>query len=379
MNKKLRILTALILIMVMSLGMTLEAEALRTSVTYVGKLTRRASLPNVEIGSDNCVAVNAMGVSRGTNCLYTIKINQDDDRAIMYYFPDITDWNNKIWIELVGVGHANGMTVDTEYIYIGTGLGTYNNKIVRINRQLIENANQRDDFSVANGKIQEMNVVTQSDDGSYVPYTSGFSTISRDKTTGTFIIGKRISGVTTTDEYSGFTRARVEGTNFIVSTDTDDMFLVENLVDYPDAAKQDICYVDGYGLFIGRWYKAPDDDLSDEINAQRDPLKNDILWADIDRTADYQYMGYDCYTPDVIEANGHNLINAEFNVPKYSKFEIESMGITAQGNLIATFNILFSEEYKNAYQAEYGEEPTGTYADGVYKITKQDGSKFTLT
>ena len=375
MKKNLRILVAIMLIMVTTFGMNLEASAI--TLTYEGKITRRADLPDVIIDGFDCRAVNAMGVSRKANCLFTIKISSNEERAILYYFHDITKWDEYIWMELEGVGHANGMTVDTNHIYICTSSNetttTPNNKVVRIFRDDIEMASEGDVFSVAEGNMYEMNVVTISND-QYIPYTDKFSTIARDNDTGTFIIGKSITNVTDSKEYNGFTRAEVDGANFVVSSDTSDMFLVENNIDYKNAAKQDICYVSGSGLFIGRWYRNYSNTASD--NAQRNPTENYILWADIEGNPDYQYMGYDCYTPDKIAVDVTGYIDEEFNVVKYSFFEIESLGITAKRNLIATFNVDYTTAYENAYEAKYGSAPI---KDGIYKITKTDGSKFILS
>lgn len=91
MKKKLRILIALMLIAVMTFGMNIEASA--ASVTYDSTITRRADLPNTVASSGkDCTGVQAMGVSRGKNCLYSIKVHSDEDSAIMHYFPDISDW-----------------------------------------------------------------------------------------------------------------------------------------------------------------------------------------------------------------------------------------------------------------------------------------------
>lgn len=358
--------------MVTTFGMNIEASAV--GITHNSIITRRADLPDVDIDGFDCKAVNAMGVSRSNkNCLYTIKISKDEDRAIMYFFENISNWNNKIWVELEGVGHANGMTVDTNYIYICAHTEEEeilnNNRVVRISRTAIENANEGDVFSVANDKMQEMNVVTESN-GTYTQYTESFSTITKDVNTGTFIISKDIADETNSKQYNGFTRAEVDGANFVVSTDPADMFLVENNIDYKNAARQDICYVSGSGLFIGRWYRKASQD-----NALRNPTENYILWADIDRYRDYKYMGYDCYIPDKIVVDVTGYIDEEFGVVKYSFFEIESLGITGQRNLIATFNVDYTSEYEDAYEAKYKSKPV---KDGIYKITKDNGTKFVL-
>lgn len=61
------------------------------------------------------------------------------------------------------------------------------------------------------------------------------------------------------------------------------------------------------------------------------------------------------------------------------EFEIESMGITAKGNLIATFNVEYTEEYKEAFKRETGKDIDIKDADGIYKITRADEKTFKLS
>lgn len=281
------------------------------------------------------------------------------------------------------------MTVDTDYIYIAAALtdaSAPNNQIVRISRTYIEGLSDGAVISTANTSEENYKIMqpkkinpnaSVGDSDYYVNYLSTFRTITRDETTGTFIIGKSISGVTDTNEYNGFTRAQIIDDEFVVSTDTEDMFVIENNLLYKDAAKQDMCFVSGYGLFIGRWYRRTDSTLTDEENQYRNPTKNVVLWVDIEGTPDYQYMGYDCYVPDKIRVDmtGYQ----ELGVDMYEVFEIESLGITKRGNLIANFNVVYTTAYVNAYNAKYGTSITAGNGDGIYKITKTDGSTFVLS
>ena len=407
MKKNLRILVAIMLIMVTTFGMNLEASAVTEPIDTI--VERRADLPNIFASStsnDECTGVQAMGVSRSNkNCLYTIKIIPNEAGAVLYYFPNISNWKTKVVFTIDGVGHANGMTVDTDYIYICAKENISpeydpNNKIIRINRDYItseannvkvdnettfvttplSNLLDDEDYKVMQPMIINPDE-SQRANNPYVEYISEFSTITRAEATGKFIISKKIKDVTTDNCYNGFTRAEIIGDKFIVSSDPNDVFLVENNITYKNAAKQDIYYLQGYGLFIGRWMKKPNYDedagISDQENSMRNPGRSVILWADIDGTDYYMYKGYRCYTPERIRV--YKDTYKELGVNKYDIFEIESMGITAKGNLIATFNVTYTTEYQKEYLKETGKNIDIYDVDGIYKITRADGGTFKLS
>lgn len=401
MKKKLRILVAIMLIMVTAFGMNIEASAVTKPIDTI--VERKADLPDIFASSTSsyeCTGVQAMGVSRGENCLYSLKIRNNSE-AVLYYFPNISNWKNKAVFSIYNIGHVNGMTVDTEYIYIcSSPNGEYDNEIVRIDRDYIADKASEiattDEIPAATvnlSSITDENIYkvmqpmtinpneSARENEPYVKYTEEFSTISRGKSTGKFIIGKKIKNVTTDNCYNGFTRAEIIGDKFVVSSDPVDVFLVENNIAYKNAAKQDIYYLQGYGLFIGRWMREPNYDeeakISDEENAMRNPGRSLILWADIDGDNFYWYKGYKCYTPERIRV--YKDTYKELDVNKYHKFEIESMGITAKGNLIATFNVEYTEEYKEAFKRETGKDIDIKDADGIYKITRADEKTFKLS
>lgn len=395
MKKKIRLLTAILLVFITTFGMNIEASA--AGITLYNSQLKRLALLNNAYTYDNeiyCSGINAMGISSdNNNCLYTIKIDSDNEAAaIMYYFPNISDWTTYKKFDLYGVGHANGMTVDEDYIYICASrtknVTNPNNKIVRISRNYISSLyNAEEPILTAsttneNCKIMQPKKVNPnvSDRATtpYVNYTEKFSTISMDKSSGTFIIGKVFDNVDSL-EYNGFTRARIIDNEFVVSTDINDMFLVKNNIVYQNAARQDICYASGYGLFIGKWYRKPaydpDDDITDEEDDNRDPTKNVILWANIDKKATESHKGYKLYIPDRILIDVGDYVSKEYNVKMYTFFEIESLGITNKGNLVANFNINYTEEYRTAYRNENGVNPS---RGGIYKITREDGSQYKL-
>lgn len=401
MKKNLRVLVAIILIAVMTFGVNLEASAVTEPINTI--VERRADLPNIlasSTSSGECTGVQAMGVSRRENCLYSLKIRNNSE-AVLYYFPNISNWSNKAAFSIYNIGHVNGMTVDTNYIYICSNPnGEYDNEIVRIDRDYIaERADEIatiDEITVATEnlssitdediyKVMQPMIInpneSQRANNPYVEYEGEFSTITRAESTGKFIIGKKIEDVTTDNCYNGFTKAEIIGDNFVVSSDPDDVFLVENNITYKNAAKQDIYYLQGYGLFIGRWMRKPNYDedagISDAENDMRNAGRSVILWADIDGDNYYMYEGYRCYTPDRIRV--YKDTYKELGVNKYDIFEIESMGITAKGNLIATFNVTYTTEYQKKYFAETGKRIDINDVDGIYKITRADGGTFKLS
>ena len=378
MKKNLRILVAIMLIMVTTFGMNLEASA--ASTTYNSYIEWRANLPNItSYTGERCTGVQAMGVSNnGDSCLYAIKVDETDSSAVLYYFPSTTNWNVKYTYTVAGLGHANGMTVSGDYIYIPTKDAQDKKKVARISTNDIENATSNTKFSVANGNIEFFDVKRVSN-GSYVDYSYAFSTITQYKEEGTFLIGRRIVTGTYEDHYNGFTTAEIIDDMFVVSTDPNDMFLVENNIEKKDSTKQDICYKEGYGLFIGRWNGGG----SNTVDGYS-PTKNVILWADIDSNNPGQYTfngtAYRCYTPDKIRVNMNDY--TENGVTVYDKFEIESIGITKSGNMVATFNVSYTETYYNNFNNEKTNGISSRLdGDAVYKISKYVNgvkSQFTL-
>ncbi len=173
-------------------------------------IERRATLPNIEDDSGiDCTGVQAMAVSRGKKCLYSIKINKNNANAVLYYFPDISEWETKVVFTIEGVGHANGMTVDTDYIYIcGNIPNENNNEIIRISRDYITRKSYEvkvqkqttiakevisERLADEEYKIMQPMIAKSNSNGTttYEPYDSEFSTITRAESTGKFIIGKK--------------------------------------------------------------------------------------------------------------------------------------------------------------------------------------------
>lgn len=396
MKKQLRILTAILLIFVTTFGMSIEASAAGKVIDT--NVVRRADLPDLFASSGvDCTGVQAMGVSRSKNCLYSIKIDKDESGAVMYYFPDISEWDTKVVFTIEGVGHANGMTVDTDYIYICGNRKkdpkpNPNNEIIRIRRDFIEReadkVKKEDETKVAKVtlseeleeqyfKIMKPQIVDSVSNGipEYKDYEKSFSTITRAESTGKFIIGTEISGV---DKYyyNGFVRAEIIGDRFVISSDPDDTFLVENNIVHKYASRQDIYYLQGYGLFIGRWYGGYKE--GDENNQYINKTKNVILWADIDGETDTTHKGYRCYIPDKIKVDVTNLKEGSTTI--YEKFEIESMGITANRNLIATFNVIYTDAYYKKYISGQNENISDRWdGDGVYRINRADGKSYKLS
>ncbi len=345
----------------------MSVQVSAASTTYDSLIVRRADLPTVTYDGKKCFGAQAMGVSRGKNCLYSIKIDGDDSIATMYYFPDISKWNDKVHFIVYGIGHANGMTVDTNYIYIYTG-----EAFVRINRSYISalaDGSVIDVKTNSNCKILVPKKVNPDEKARettpYVNYLSTIYAVSRDTTTNNFIVYTKIKNIADS-EYNGFRRASIKDGEFVISTENDDIFLVKNNLAYSQATRQDICYVSGSGLFIGKWYGASADSTLQNLT------KNVILWADIDNGAYTYYERYKCYTPDKIRVDMTNYVDSETGVKMYEKFEIESIGITAKKNLVASFNVIYTDAYKSAKGLADKED------DGIYKITKTDGSTFVL-
>lgn len=369
--KKLKTLIVSMLVLMTVLMINIQASAV---TTYTTNVVRRAALLSVEHNGDECFGAQAMGVSRSKNCLYAVKVNKGSTLAALYYFPDITNWGDKRYFLVYGLGHANGMAIDTSYIYIFTG-----SDFVRIKRSYISGLAAESVINVAtNSNCEVLTPKKVNPDESerettpYVDYISTIFALSRFGATGKFIVHTKVKGIDLT-EYDGFRKASIKDGEFVISTEADDTFLVENNILFKSAARQGICYKEGYGLFVCKWY-SKGGNLTDEEKKLSNPTKSIILWADIDNGAyTIDNNGYKCYTPDKIRIDMTDCVDSETGLKMYEKFEIESIDFSAKKNMIASFNVNYTETYKTAKNL------TSKDYDGIYRIDRVDGSKFTLS
>ncbi|MGN1442969.1 MAG: hypothetical protein ACI4XE_03880, partial [Acutalibacteraceae bacterium] len=261
-----------------------------------------------------------------------------EQRALFYDYPNINNLSNRHYYTLPYAGHANGMTIDDNNIYVcgwtmyGEGTGnqannTHNNWIIMIPRTMFTALRQgnngatmpKDDrtteavegYSILYPKVKHI-----ASDGTvtYTDYTGVITCITLHGSNGHFIIN--YSGVASGNDFC-FTTAKIETVNgkkyFVVSDNINDIFFVQNNAAYQNSMSQDICYAPGHGFFIPRWYST------------YNSTKNIIFWADIDgasSTKTVNNVNYRYYIPDKINVDKTNSTFTNSDGEKKKKFKV---------------------------------------------------------
>lgn len=385
-------------------GLNLDASAI--DIITTSEIVRVARTPNVfhpNYSDDGyeCTAMGGIYVTQVKNSMFVVKASRNEQMAALYHYPDLEDTSNYKVVFLRYAGHANALTMDAGNVYI-TGWcskngniqqnNTYNNWILKIPRSLISSTADRGTLPKDNPHTEEIEgykvlhpkMVNPDEEARettpYVDYTGRIARIARygDE----FIVPW--DGVAlynnSGDKYYGFTTARLVTsggkTLFVVSTDPEDRFIVQNNTVHDDSIKivdQDIGYSAGKGLVIPVWYSA----------GHETGTKNVIMWADIDSEGstivnrrvdpDGSVHGdgetYRYYIPDKISAVAHNIKGPGTNINMYKKMEFESAAFSASGELLVSANAVHSDEYKEYLGSKAS-------ADGVFKITHSGGQNF---
>ena len=338
--------------------------------------------------------LSAMSFADNANCLYTVKVADTgtNSNGYFYYYPDIDDDSNYRQFFIQFVGHANGMTVTSQYIYIlalsqtenntsspiGSNEAATQNKIIQIPRSFIHNLPNGSTISPSNYTI----ITAKHYNGSVLQdYNQALGNITRYNNNNSFIVNYHLSGVT---GGFAFTIARLQtvngNTEFIVSEDHDDIFIVRNLLPDTYLTHPDIAYSTTCGLFIPKWYGGKKK-VGDEyvINEQYyNPCKNVVLWAKmVDGVYTNKKVGgiwYKEYIPDKIVVNVSNLMVG--NIPKYTKFEIEGTAIDhykeneGQPNEVEKADLLFSVNVNSTLSAHK--------ADGIFRVKRTGTDSFVV-
>ncbi len=344
--------------------------------------TKIADIPDYPFENVSYTAMGGFGIGKLKNSMFVLKASSNEQMAAFYYFPEIDEPDRYGVYRLRYAGHANAMAVTDKYIYvtgwvsdndnIGVGYQEHNvnnNWIIKVPRKTISamgltktgqkipkddyDTEEEEGFSVMHPKVKTVN-----DDGTvtYSPYTRTIASITKYKSNTSFIIGYRVSG-----NYYGFTKAKIETYNnkkyFVVSENRADMFVVKNTMSLKSAIAQDIFYSEENGLFIPTWYGGE----KNEANSYYNPAKNVVLWANIDSNSytnvTIDKKTYKAYTPAKINLN--------MGSSTYRKFEMESLAFDVNNNLLFSANVWFANK---------------TYeSDAIYKLTRTDGLKFTIS
>ncbi len=355
--------------------------------------TRYAQIPTYD-GKGSC---SGIAIRENAEELFVAKASSEEDDAILYYFPNIQNKNNYYIYIISNAGHANAMTIDTNYIYITawkkdkTDLNQYNdqkNDVIRLSLSYIynhmtatinTNINNVPNMNSSNTGCTRFSAVKLDSSNNVVNYNAVINSISRYQNDGEFIINYTALNETVNSvEYRGFTKASIEnigGTQkFVVSTSNNDAFTLKKNWNSEDPTYQDLEYSEDNGFFLPIWYGK-----DSTANTNKNTNKNVLAWADIDhptssnsQNVTISGVSYKCFIPDKINVNVSSVKKSGTNIYIYKKFEMESLAFDATGQMYAAVNVGYTSDYLNTNPNYFYRE------DGVYKINHNNGQNFIL-
>lgn len=349
------------------------------------KTTRIASLPSVksgECGNTQSLSVASTGSYKR---LFVVRVNGQENKAVLYMYKsyenmetDATDEYGTFELDNLA-GHANGMAIDDEYIYI-TCRSEKNNtnqyNVVRILRSGLWNMykakteTHKGKLDANSGYVTIMPVVNS--DGSIFTTKIVGTTHYKDlvdendsnKKIKRFIIKTpktKVNG----ESCMNFTIAHVEenGTDddkddfFVVSDSATDKFRVA-FDDLANTFGQDIGYDPNCGLFIVRPYKVKITD--EEGNNKFVPTtENAIIWIRLDSLPEGENRVYRKDNED-----GYRIIRVNKSTDIFETYELQSVGIGSNNHMYASVIVKTLSV-------------TSTYAlHPIIKITKPNGEAF---
>lgn len=367
-------------VLVLSLLLTsgFLAFATHTQISNV-EATRIVNIPSKKFGETSCSCIGGLGVY--SNAMYTIKVSNDNTKAKLYYFEDYTNVTNagrKIF-NLTGVGHANGMTVDTNYLYITTWTSGNENNIMRIQLSKLRGWTDGTTITPSTTGVKIFDPIIKdlvnstSTNTVYKDYPYMIGSITRHYADGRFIIRAEVPGHND-DDYA-FTRASVKTINnveqFVVSHDEDNIFFIKNVID-DSVTDQDIFYSEDNGFFLPKSHYGGNG------------ARNRILWANIkggynDTTKTINGKTYRAYTPTEIVFDRHN--DKGWDITRFNVYEVESCAMTPNNELYISINVIYNSAYLVKYDEVNNPDTTGDSpaADRIIKLTHDNGQNFTLS
>lgn len=372
-------------------------------------IVRKTSIQTYSYQGNSFGNLNGMTIGRADGNLYAIKSNDDTTLdAMFFYYPNYPS-STRARLLLKNVGHANGMAVDNNYVYVtgitlkvnGVAQSTLN--ILRIPRSLIASkAQEKWNLESNNDKttqviIEEDNPSTPAIDGykylvpkvantdpgtqssqPYVNYDRIINNMACYDNNGAIVNGHFI--INYQNDASGFpnrrafTRAKVKTYNneefLYISESTQKVFILNYTFSDTNMANADICYSSKCGFFVPKFYKTPD------TNGKK--TKNEIIWANIDQTTNntitYGAKTYKLFPVTVFTVDPKN--DTEYGVPIYQNFELEGMDFDASMNLYASANVSFTDAYKNAYFQANGKNPA---TDAIFRLIAKKSNNSTVS
>ena len=334
-------------------------------------------VPDQPYTSNNCTNISGIGIGKTQNSLFVVKSHDTDNHtdAAFFYYPDMNYPSTCRIYRLKYAGHANGMAVDNNYIYITASSNAQNpnyphpntyNCIIRISRSLIA--------SLSNGATINYSDYTTFEpvkevSGTYSTYGKNISMITKYNTNGKFIIN--FDELSTSTRFA-FTTAEIKTVGgqekFVISTNHNDIFFVENNLSGSGTSKVDICYSPNCGLFIPKWY-------GKMAASKTNRNKNVILWVN-NVNGSYTnvsttYGSCNCYTPRKIN---HVVTDVDGDYT-LTKFEMESVAFDQNDEFIFSANIQYTKT------SQIGLDDADTYDDdGIFRLYHNGTNhKFLLT
>lgn len=295
MKKVKKISSLVLMLMIVIMMMSTSVSAIYETPYNAQKITMSDVEVTNRIPTDNN-ATSAGGLVVGTanNRLYIFKAKEDIDdgkggyksAATLYYYSNAysTAAPKKIRFEDGMIGHANGMSMDDDYLYV-TGWkingksGTYDKSLLlRISRAAITALADGTTFRrtdmvngvikrTINGTSYEVLKEIKPVDTNGKPYYQPISAIARFKYDKTNNLIKFLVSYPPTDGTIIFTMATFQNGNFVVSTDPKDKLIVPigglqykcpgdtkaTTLSNTGFTRQDAFYEPSYGLYIPIW------------------------------------------------------------------------------------------------------------------------------
>lgn len=362
--------------------------ALAVNADINAKTTRIASLPSVATGGCGNTQSLSVASTGSYKRLFVVRINSDENKAVLYMYKnyvnmetDATDEYGTFELDNLA-GHANGMAIDDDYIYI-TCWSDENNtnqyKVVRILRSGLwkmykaKTETHKGELDADSEYVTIMPVVN-SDGSIYTEKIVGITHYKdkvdendNNKKIKQFII--KTPKTTVNDEVCmNFTIARVSDNS--TDDDKDDFFVVSDSasekfrVAFDDLANtfgQDIGYDPNCGLFIVRPYKVKItyvDENGVEKNKFVPTTENAIIWIRLDSLPEGDNRVYRKGN------DGYRIIRVNKSTDIFKTYELQSVGIGSNNHMYASVIVKTHSD-----TSPYVLHP-------IIKITKPNGDAF---
>lgn len=351
---------------------------------------RYAKIPSTTYSGESITNCGGISIGKVANKMFVVKAGENENNAMLFYFPNMDNPSNKYIYIIEDCGHANAMAIDSDYIYITAWIDSnssndHGNELIRIPKNYIYNhatarfgdaastipVIQEKPYGNTNG-YNRLSVVIKKHDGTYPDYTGDIRAIAF-YSTNTFIVNYSKLNTETTNRV--FTKARIQTVDgvkkLVLGRSTDDVFIIKKNWTSADPVYQDIGYNAPNGFFLPVWYGR-----NTTANTNRNPKKTVIAWADIDHptsaNSDTETINGNVYTriiPDKIVVNVSGLQYEGVNI--YNKFEPESIAFDDDKKMYASVNV----EHTTAYLNLVSDNLKG---DGVYIIKRNNNTNFLL-